>query len=116
MTHYFSMDEIRCPCGCEGLVVDAAFLEIMNAIRAEFGKPMIVNSWYRCEKHDEEIGGKGRHVTGKAGDFRCHHSLTRWQLITLALAHGINRIGIGATFLHFDVDEDAPTPRIWVYN
>jgi len=115
MSEYFSEDEIRCSCGCGKIVVDEDFLATMDAIRIEFGQPMGVNSWYRCEEHDKAIGGKGRHVTGKAGDFACHHSLTRWRLITLALAHGINRIGVGSTFLHFDVDEDAPTPRIWTY-
>ena len=29
MTHYFSMDEIRCSCGCKGVIVDDDFLDVM---------------------------------------------------------------------------------------
>lgn len=115
MTHYFSMDEIRCPCGCEGVVVDDGFLEVMNLIRAELGRPIIVNSWYRCEEYDKSIGGKGAHRTGVAADIRCLHSLTRWRLVTLAQAHQIDRIGIGDTFLHFDMHKEYPAPRMWTY-
>jgi hypothetical protein len=116
MIHYFSMDEIRCKCGCEGVIVDPDFLDIMNLIREDFGKPIEVNRWYSCPEHDKEVGGKGNHPSGKAGDFRCVHSLTRHRLIELANKYGIPRIGVGKTFLHFDIVETAPTPRLWLYS
>ena len=116
MIHYFSLNEMQCTCGCDGLIVEPNFLDIMNLIRADFGRPMKVNRWYSCPTHDAELGGKGNHPRGMAADIACVHSLTRYHLMTLAEKHGIQRIGVGRTFLDMDTIPDAPTPRIWVYN
>jgi hypothetical protein len=39
-------------------------------VRAQFGKPLQVNSGHRCQEHNEEVGGvpDSRHTKGEAID------------------------------------------------
>ena len=115
MSPYFSYNEQKCPC-CNEAMVDPQFMAKMVMIREKYGAPIYVNSWYRCAQHDKEVGGKGNHVTGRAIDIKCETSLERAVLMRIAIDHGIERIGIGKTFLHFDIVKDHPTPRFWVYS
>lgn len=45
---------------------------ILDMIRAYIGKPILINSGYRCEKLNEMVGGvqKSMHTKGLAADFR----------------------------------------------
>lgn len=45
---------------------------ILDMVRVYIGKPIIVNSGYRCEKLNEMVGGvqKSMHTKGLAADFR----------------------------------------------
>jgi len=112
---FFSVSEIKCKCGCGGIVIDPSFLSVMNSIRSDFNRPIIINRWYSCTAHDKMLGGKGNHPTGLAADVRCLHSWTRQQLVSLAGKYGIERIGVASTFLHLDMVTGAPSPRMWLY-
>jgi zinc D-Ala-D-Ala carboxypeptidase len=52
--NYFSDDELRCQCGCNELIFDPAVRTALNAVRMEYGKPMVVTSGYRCPNHPIE--------------------------------------------------------------
>lgn len=45
---------------------------ILDMVRVHMGKPIIINSGYRCEKLNEMVGGvqKSMHTKGLAADFR----------------------------------------------
>lgn len=45
---------------------------ILDIVRTHIGKPIIVNSGYRCEKLNEMVGGvqESMHTKGLAADFR----------------------------------------------
>lgn len=45
---------------------------ILDIVRAHIGKPILVNSGYRCKKLNEMVGGvqKSMHTKGLAADFR----------------------------------------------
>lgn len=45
---------------------------ILDIVRAHMGKPILVNSGYRCKKLNEMVGGvqKSMHTKGLAADFR----------------------------------------------
>ena len=49
--NYFSDDELSCQCGCDELVFDDDFRDLLNQIRVAFGKPMFISSGYRCSHH-----------------------------------------------------------------
>lgn len=45
---------------------------ILDMVRIYIGKPILINSGYRCEKLNEMVGGvqKSMHIKGLAADFR----------------------------------------------
>nr|DAR56780.1 MAG TPA: peptidase [Microviridae sp.] len=45
---------------------------ILDMVRVYIGKPILINSGYRCEKLNEMVGGvqKSMHTKGLAADFR----------------------------------------------
>lgn len=45
---------------------------ILDIVRAYIGKPILINSGYRCKKLNEMVGGvqKSMHTKGLAADFR----------------------------------------------
>ena len=67
---YFTKDEMRCQCGCNQDGMNAKFMEKLTALRAEWNKPMVVNSAYRCTRHPIEArkAKPGAHATGRAVD------------------------------------------------
>jgi len=111
---YYTYNEMKCPC-CGIAISDPTFLEIMDGIREEVGRPVVINSWYRCKKHDDELGGKGAHTTGQSADIKCLTSADRYAIILAALNQGVKRIGVGSTFIHVDCVEDYPQNMCWVY-
>lgn len=54
------------------LVVQEGLYDLLEAIRSEFGKPIVVNSGYRSPEHNAKVGGakNSYHVKGCAADIR----------------------------------------------
>lgn len=68
---YFNYSEFTCHCGCGYNRVDIRLVKILDNIREHYGKPAIITSGVRCEKHNREVGGvEGSwHTKRKAADF-----------------------------------------------
>jgi zinc D-Ala-D-Ala carboxypeptidase len=103
-TEHFSKLELSCPC-CGVMGMDQEFLGILEAVRKEYGKPMKLNSSFRCADHNAAIGAKSSssHRLGVAVDISCEGSRQRYDLIRHLLKH-VTRIGIGEGFIHADND------------
>jgi hypothetical protein len=73
LSPHFSRAEFACNC-CQRLPEDkeppAELLEVLEALRARWGKPVNVNSGYRCPAHNAAVGGASasRHMKGDAAD------------------------------------------------
>lgn len=61
-------------------------IEVLDIIREAWGKPITVNSGYRClqlNSHPEIKGSKTSwHLKGMAADIKCGDNLGLWNLIT----------------------------------
>lgn len=70
---YFKESEFKCKCGCKLLpnTPPDELIDLLVQIREHFNAPLIINSAYRCIKHNAKIGGakNSRHVKGDAVDF-----------------------------------------------
>jgi hypothetical protein len=68
---YFTDKEWSCKCGCNEQPQDA-IKELGDFVRHDWGKPLLIASGKRCEKHNKTIGGAPRsaHVAGLAVDLR----------------------------------------------
>ena len=95
------------------------FLERLQALRTEYGKPMLIKSGFRSTRHSIEARkpSPGRHSEGIACDIGCN-PVAAYEIVALAIKHGFTGIGISqrngiARFVHLDL-RDAP-PLIWGY-
>jgi uncharacterized protein YcbK (DUF882 family) len=89
----------------------------LEATRLMIGQPLVIQSGMRTEAHNAEVGGVdgSAHTGGWAVDAGARTSPQRISLVRAALAVGINRIGIGTTFVHLDCDPTKPSPVMWLY-
>ena len=123
MSKYFKPKETQCSC-CGLNFMDEEFMEAIDAIREEYGAPMIVSSGYRCVNHPIEAAKRapGPHNTGMAIDILCHGA-EAYRLIRLALSIGMRGIGINQKgdidqrFIHLDDCDHGPNrPRPWIWS
>ena len=80
--------------------------------------PFVINSGFRCPKHNKDIGGKpgSSHIKGLAVDIRCEDDKARFKIVAALLAAGLTRVGIAPTYIHVDDDLLTKNPeRMWVY-
>jgi zinc D-Ala-D-Ala carboxypeptidase len=118
---YFKTEEFACKhCGVS--VMNTEFLNLVDELRHRYGKPLVVNSGYRCPEHNKKVsttGADGPHTTGKAADFSVRGA-DAYRLMKIAYELGFTGIGVsqkGATrFIHLDTIEDSPVrPGVWSY-
>jgi zinc D-Ala-D-Ala carboxypeptidase len=95
------------------------FMQVLQAIRKEYGRPMTVTSGYRHPTHPVEarkLRSDGEHTRGMCCDIACTSGIERFRLVELALKHGITRIGIAKNFIHLGLGgQGLPSPVIWDY-
>lgn len=97
--------------------MDYDLLMLLDQAREDAGVPFVINSAYRCEKHNAKVGGvkDSSHMYGFAVDIGALTSRSRYRIIASLLAVGAQRIGIANTFVHVDVDDDKPQYVAWTY-
>jgi uncharacterized protein YcbK (DUF882 family) len=90
---------------------------MLDSAREIYGKPMVINSGFRTEEHNAKVGGTANssHLKGLAADIKCTTSADRYDLLDSLMKAGFNRIGVGKTFIHVDIDENKTPFLIWTY-
>ena len=121
-TVHFEDRELECRCGCGGLP-GREFQDDLEALRSEYGRPMIITSGFRCRPHNLAVSGRadGPHTLGLAVDVRARGEATL-ALTAVALSGGWSGIGWNQTgndrFVHLDRLEhttERPRPAAWSY-
>lgn len=123
-SEHFKAVEMICKCGCgkdapsAGIVSAAKYrdwLYKLEAIRSVYGKPMHINSAYRCENRNKKVGGvaNSQHTVGLAVDIYTDTANDMFTLMQAALRAGVICIGVGKNFLHLDSRIDVH--RLWGY-
>jgi len=112
---YFKAEEFRCK-HCGKILIHNSLIDILEELRENLKKPVIITSAYRCPVHNRRIGGvnNSAHVKGYAVDVKAN-SKTRYEILRFLFAKGITRIGIASNFIHFDVDPKKPQNVVWLY-
>lgn len=66
----FRVREFRCKDGTDVIFIDPELVEILQKIRAYFGKAVTINSAYRTPAHNKKVGGAdySQHLYGTAAD------------------------------------------------
>ena len=121
---YFDLKEFRCKC-CGQLPEDEqAFIEelvrnVLDPVRGKFGKPIKVNSGYRCEKHNAKVGGArhSQHMRGQAADICTGEkvaNMTEFKAQNLEIARLIVKNGRFDQLILENVGENDLMP-LWVH-
>jgi len=98
LSPYLTTREYRCRCfnsECTRTLIVASTVRSFNRLRTAYGKRIIVNSAFRCQKHNEAVGGveDSFHKIGAAMDLRPEGDFTTKELDILE----------GHALLYFDI-------------
>jgi uncharacterized protein YcbK (DUF882 family) len=117
VSEHFDDSEFRCPC-CSTVKVDSELINRLEIARRLANIPFAINSGYRCQAFNDSLENSvptSSHVTGKAVDIVANAGATRYNIVKSLILAGFKRIGIGASFIHADVDADKPQLTMWTY-
>jgi len=116
---YFNPSEFSCQCGCGGGFsdMDSEFLSMLDHARELADVPFRLSSAYRCEKHNENVGGveDSAHTKGRAVDIIARSGFEKWRVVRGLQRAGFKRIGVSNKFIHADNDPTKPTHVLWTY-
>ena len=105
-TKHFDIREFSCKCGCGVTKPCSELFAVLELVRVHFNKPVTINSSYRCEKHNAEVGGakNSKHKLGIAADIVVKGVEPKlvYQFIDATFP---NSYGLGSynSFTHIDV-------------
>lgn len=112
----FKITEFACKC-CGQTHMEDSFLDKIDAARDIAGVPFSINSGYRCEAHNKNVGStSGNHPAGRAADISATDSATRMKILRGLIMTGFNRIGVHPQFIHADNMDEIGRPKVcWFY-
>lgn len=75
LTKFLTLSEYKCKCKyetCTRTLILASTVRSFTKLRADWGAPLVLNSAFRCERHNIDIGGSegSFHKIGAAIDIR----------------------------------------------
>ncbi len=111
-------DEFACKCKCgDGInKMRKEFLTMLDDARYIADVPFIINSGYRCPKHNRAVGStSSNHTSGQAADIRATDSVPRGHILLGLYKAGFTRVGISPGFIHCDTNPIDPSVTVWYY-
>ena len=107
ITDHFRVYEFACSDGSDVVFVSQALVDILEAIRVHFGRPVTVTSGYRTVSYNASIKNsskKSQHCNGLAADIQVEgHTPLEVYNYTCSLLGDHGGVGIYNTFVHVDV-------------
>jgi zinc D-Ala-D-Ala carboxypeptidase len=114
LTKNFSVDEVRCHCGCGTRNVSMVLMNKLQQARDEYGSPIKLNCVCRCVRHNAEVGGvpDSAHlasdtIAGEAADCGISNDAERYALMKVLFGY-FTRIEDAPGWIHVDVDPTKP--------
>ena len=89
----------RLPNGIEENI-EALVEQVLDPAREKYGKPVVVNSGFRCPLHNKTVGGvyNSQHVSGQAADVHCEDN---HRLAKIIVENGkFDQLILYPTFVH----------------
>ncbi len=122
-TDNFTAREFRCKCSkCKREAphrMAKAFCDRLQQLRNVYGKPLTLQSAWRCKDHPAEAKKRtpGYHNWGFAADIRVTDGAMAYEIQKIAFAMGFTGIAYGEVngvkFVH--IDDRTSTPVSWNY-
>lgn len=111
VSSHFKVREFACSDGSDPVFIAPALVDVLEKIRAHFGKPVHINSGYRTVTKNKAVGGAtySQHLFGTAADIVVGDVKTGVVAPKTVAAYaetlltGTGGIGIYKSFTHIDV-------------
>ena len=111
ITENFKYSELVCPCCSRLKITERLYkhMELLQQMRDTLGFSIIINSGYRCESHNKNVGGSlnSQHMKSFATDVRPSYGNGFKQRLRkmYELAESLGFVGIGEyeSFIHLDL-------------
>ena len=107
ITPHFKVREFACSDGSDVVFVAPSLVDILEAIRVHFGRPVTVTSGYRTVSYNASIKNsskKSQHCNGLAADIQVEgHTPVEVYNYACSLLGDHGGVGIYNTFVHVDV-------------
>lgn len=116
LTKNFDRSEFACKDNCGFDKISPKLVALLQYIRSATGIPFVIQSGCRCEAYNKKVGGvkDSAHTKGLAVDILCPNSRDRYHMLKEFMV-AFKRIGIGASFIHVDIDESLDPEVTWLY-
>lgn len=106
----FKVNEFDCNCtnkSCKITYIDPMLVRVIQNIRDRIGRPLNINSAYRCKKHNKAVGGvaDSQHLLGKAVDLSLPENMNFSQFIKIiSETQGLSffKVYPAKKFIHID--------------
>lgn len=100
----FKVKQFRCKDGSDTIKICQETVNVLQAIRDYFGKPVIINSAYRTPSWNKKVGGASasQHVVGTACDIKVLGVIPEAIAGYLEANFPKHGIGLYSTFVHID--------------
>lgn len=97
--------------------IKALVIEVLQPLRDAWGKPLSINSGYRCKKLNEVVGGveTSQHCKGEAADISCSEPAKLAQL-AYDLELPYDQMILYPTFVHFSHKLNGAQRKQILYN
>lgn len=110
----FILSEFACADGSKEIAVDHELVQLLQKLRDQLGKPVVVSSGFRTVTYNKKCGGisNSHHLTGKAADIKVA-GMTPLAVAQAADKIGFKGIGVYPTFTHVDVAGSVAGAKIY---
>lgn len=102
----FRVREFACTDGSDPIFIDSELVDVLQKVRAHFGKAVTITSAYRTPGRNKAVGGEkySQHLYGKAADIKISGIAPKTVAAYVEkLMPKSGGIGIYKTFVHVDV-------------
>ena len=107
ITPHFKVREFACSDGSDVVFVATSLVDILEAIRVHFGRPVTITSGYRTVSYNAGLKNsskKSQHCNGLAADIKVEgHTPLEVYNYTCSLLGDHGGVGIYNTIVHVDV-------------
>lgn len=89
--------------------IKALVVNVLQPLRDRYGKPMPVNSGYRCQELNRLVGGasSSQHLKGEAADIGCDNPVELAQLAS-EMDLPFDQMIVYSTFVHISFKRNGP--------